>query len=321
MKDLNAIILITGGTGFAGSHLVEALQKKGYKNIHVTTYDLRETYINQLLSPENIHQLDLTNQKATEELLSQLQPNQIYHLAATASVGNSFDQIKQTLDNNLTLQLNLFDAVKKHIPDTKILAVGSALEYETHNLEANQKISENTPFNPASPYALSKIMQDMISYLYGQTYNLNVVRVRPFNHIGERQAPGFVVSDFANQIVSIEQGQQSEIKVGNLEAIRDFTDVKDITAGYILLMNLGVVGEVYNLGSGVGYTIQKVLDILTSFSHQEIKIEIDQNKFRPLDVKSVIADNEKVKELGWQPTIKLEDTLERVLNWHRSNPL
>lgn len=315
---LTKTILITGGTGFAGSHLVEALLERGYQNIHVTTFDLRETYVGQLLPPNHIHTLDLTDKDSTHALLQQLQPEHIYHLAAAAAVGKSFDVTKKTLDNNLHLQLNLFDAIKKQSSQARILAVGSALEYDTLSSEKNEKFSELSPLGPSSPYALSKILQDMLAFLYFQSHKLNIVRVRPFNHIGERQALGFVVSDFAKQIIAIENGTQSEIRVGNLDAVRDFTDVKDISQGYILLMEKGTVGEVYNLGSARGYSIQEILDTLIKFSSKTIEVVVDQEKFRPLDVASVIADNEKIKKLGWEPVIPITDTLKRVLEWHRN---
>lgn len=312
-------ILITGGTGFAGSHLVEALISRDENDIHVTTYDLRETFVSSILRAENIHQVDLSDKDQTFSLIENLKPDHIYHLASISSVDKSFEDIKRILDVNSAIQLNLLEAVREYCPESKILAIGSALEYDTLSLDSDQKISENFQLGPNSPYALSKITQDMMTHLYCHTYKLNIVRVRPFNHIGERQAPGFVVADFARQIVKIENGEDTEIRVGNLDAIRDFTDVKDICNGYILLMEKGKIGEVYNLGSGKGYKIQEILDVLAQKSTSEIKIVIDPEKFRPLDVESVIADNEKVKLLGWQPQIKIEDTLDRILNYYRKN--
>lgn len=311
-------ILITGGTGFAGSHLVEALLESGEKNIHVTTYDLRESYVQTLLPENQIHQLDLTDKEKTFEVLQKVRPNQIYHLAATAAVGSSFHNTKKILDNNIELQLNLLDAVKEYAPKAKILAVGSALEYDTDQIKNGESLSENTPLGPSSPYALSKILQDMLSHLYAHTHNLSIVRVRPFNHIGERQAPGFVVADFTKQIVEIENDRQSEIRVGNLKAIRDFTDVKDIVQGYITLMKHGKIRQVYNLGSSQGYSIQEILDMLVDMAKKPIPVEIDQEKFRPIDVETVIADNKKMQLLGWKPTITLKDSLKRILNWQRT---
>lgn len=308
------VILITGGTGFVGSHLVEELIAQQYKNIHVTNISSHGGYVANLLAPNQIHQVDLTNQQATFELIEKLQATQIYHLAATAAVGSSYEAEKETLENNLVLQLNLLHAVKQFTPKAKILAIGSALVYQPQD----KPLDENTPLGPVNPYAVSKVIQDMLAYNYQQTHHLNIIRVRPFNHIGERQAPGFVIADFASQIVKIEQGLQDKIMVGNLNSIRDFSDVKDIVKAYILLMNQGEIGETYNLGSGRGYSIQAMLEMLISLAQVKIKVEVDPQKFRPLDTAQIIADNHKVKTLGWQETKDIKPTLARILNFYRN---
>lgn len=313
-----ANILITGGTGFVGSHLVEYLLSKNISKdiIHVTTFGNQKTFVHSLLPIENIHALDLTDQTATDEIISKIEPHQIYHLAATAAVGSSFDQAKKTLQNNMDIQLSLLNSIKKHIPESRTLAIGSALEYD---VSSEQPIDENTNLAPISPYAVSKVMQDMLAISYFHLHKLDIVRVRPFNHFGERQTPGFVLADFAKQIAQIEQGKQEEISVGNLAAIRDFTDVKDVVKAYFLLMNKGNSGEVYNVGSGQGTSITQLLDWLIEASTSDIKITIDQDRFRPIDIKSIIADNTKMKSLGWNTEINIKDTLIRTLNWWRKN--
>lgn len=286
-----------------------------YSNPHFFTC-WGETFVSTLLPEKNIHQLDLTDTQATTSLLKKLQPTHIFHLAATAVVGGSFDELKKTVENNFNIQLNLLEAVKQHSPQARVLSIGSALEYQTGVTET---FSESTPLGPSSPYAFSKVLQDMLSYMYSQTEKLDIIRVRPFNHIGERQAPGFVVSDFAQQIVRIEQGNQTSIQVGNLEAVRDFTDVKDICQAYILLMDKGTAGEVYNIGSGRGISIQSLLDQLIALSETQVIVETDPEKFRPVDVKTVIAESSKIQKLGWKPKIALENTLERVLEYYRNS--
>lgn len=313
----NEIILITGGTGFAGSHLVEALIQKGYNNIHVTSLSASGGFVELLLPPQHIHQLDLTHEKPVFSLIEKLQPTQIYHLAATAAVGSSFSAENETLNNNLNLQLNLLHAVLKFAPKCKILAIGSALEYQPQD----QPLKETDPLGPVNPYAVSKVIQDMLAFSYAKTHHLQIIQVRPFNHIGERQNIGFVVADFASQIVKIEQGKQDKIMVGNLGSIRDFSDVKDISQGYILLMEKGSIGEIYNLGSGRGYSIQEILDMLIGLAKKTIKVEVDPVKFRPLDTAKVIADNSKIKKLGWQPTANIKKTLARILDFYRQNSL
>lgn len=315
-------ILITGGTGFVGSHLVELLHEQGYKNIHVTTYSEKPGLVNSLLPATQIHQLDLTDQEKTFALIGEIKPDQIYHLASLAAVGKSFDNTKVVLDNNTQLQLNILEAVKKLTPQARLLVIGSAMAYDLkHDYpdHSNQAITETYPLGPASPYAVSKAMQDLLAYSYLQSFGLRIVRARPFNHIGERQTADFAVASFAKQIVAIENNQQPKLQVGNLTAIRDFTDVKDMVKAYQLLMEKGVIGEAYNIGSEQGYTIQDILDKLIDLSKVKIKVEKDPARIRPSDIAVAVADATKIKSLGWKPEIKIEETLARIINDWRSN--
>lgn len=314
-------ILITGGTGFAGSHLVEHLLSLGQTNVHVTSFGGQAGYVGSLLPADQIHQLDLTDHVAVNQVIQKIQPTQIYHLASTATVGASFDQAQKILDNHLHLQLNLLEAVRLHAPKARILAIGSALEYDTTPTQPPQQhliIDEAHALGPVSPYAVSKTLQSHLAYFYARTHHLDVVLTRPFNHIGERQAPGFVVADFAKQIVEIERGERSEILVGNLAAERDFTDVKDMVKAYALLMSRGQTSEVYNIGSARAYSIQQILEWLKAAATVPISVTIDPKKFRPLDIHSIIADNGKVLKLGWQPTTDIQPTVQRILAWWRT---
>lgn len=310
-------ILITGGTGFAGSHLVEALLAKGETNIHVTNFGNRPSFVTNLLPADQIHSLDLTDGLAVTNLLTSLKPEQIYHLAATAAVGNSFDHAQKIIDDHSRLQINLLEAVRKQNIKTRILAIGSALEYDTTPIAPHLVIDENYPIGPVSPYAVSKTLQTLLALAAVRTHHLDIVMARPFNHIGERQGLGFVVADFAAQIVRIEQGLQTGISVGNLAAERDFTDVRDMVQGYIILMNQGKTGQIYNLGSNKAYAIQMILNWLIEAAKIQISVTVDPNKFRPLDIHSIIADNDKVCSLGWQPTENIKPTVLRILDWWR----
>lgn len=312
-------ILITGGTGFAGSHLVEALFEQGYENIHVTTYSGENKILAEKIGPDNVHKVDLTNKEDAAKLIKETQPDQIYHLAALAFVGKSFDQADKVLDNNIALQQNLLLAVRDYCKNSRLLVVGSAEEYGVSVSEDEIPVNENHPFRPINPYAVSKITQDMLSYSYHISYKLDLVTVRPFNHIGERQSTDFAIPAFSKQIVAIENGDQTELKVGDLSTVRDFTDVKDMVNAYILVMNKGISGEVYNLGSGVGVKMSDMVDMLSKLSTKEIKIVVDESRLRPHDIPKMIADNTKIKKLGWSPSIPLKETLERIVFWHREN--
>jgi GDP-4-dehydro-6-deoxy-D-mannose reductase len=312
-------ILITGGTGFAGSHLVEALVKQGYQDIHVTSFSGSNDLIANLIGSENIHVVDLTNAQATANLISYLKPDQIYHLAALAFVGKSFDEADKVLTNNIAVQQTVLLAVRDHVPHARLLVVGSAEEYGVSLSEDEIPVDENHLFRPINPYAVSKITQDMLAFSYYISYGLNLVRVRPFNHIGERQTTDFAIPAFTKQIVAIERGEQSELKVGDLSTIRDFTDVKDMVKAYILVMNKGKTGEVYNIGSGIGIQMSEVVDKLIKLSKQEIKVVRDESRIRPHDIPKMIANNTKIKTLGWQAEITIDETLLRIINWYRNN--
>lgn len=309
-------ILITGGTGFAGSHLVEALLAAGQTNIHVTSFSGEAGYVGTLLSHSSIHACDLTNYEQTANLLRDLQPDQIYHLASFAVVGSSFEKANEVISNNVTLQLSILEAMKRFAPKARLLSIGSADSYEP----STHPRKETDPLRPSNPYAVSKMTQELLSDSYARRHNLDVVLVRPFNHLGERQTPQFVIASFAHQIAAIEKGQQFELQVGNLTAIRDFTDVQDVVKAYILLMESGKSGEVYNIGSGKGIQISDVLELLTKVAHANIPIVHDPSRVRPIDVPYVVADISKISALGWHPTIPLLQTLERVLNYWRTQP-
>ena len=314
--NLTDTILVTGGNGFAGSHLIELLKQEGFQDIQATVYS-RDDAISDFLTRDKIHRLDLTDQQATQDLIAKVRPKMIFHLAALAVVGKSFANIQPTILNNLKLQLSLLEAVKENAPQAKILIIGSGMEYDLINYQTDRGIREDHPLGPASPYGVAKVAQDLLALSYFYSYKLAIVRARPFNHIGERQTADFAVASFAKQIALIEKGDQKEVRVGNLSAVRDFTDVKDICRAYLLLMEKGRNGEVYNIGSGKGVSVQFVLDQLISLADRPIPVVIDQNRLRPSDIKKAVANNQKIRDLGWAPKIALTETLKRILNYWR----
>jgi len=173
---------------------------------------------------------------------------------------------------------------------------------------------------PTNPYAVSKIAQDFLGLQYFLSYGLKIVRVRPFNHIGPRQSPRFVVPSFAKQIAEIEKGKKENIlHVGNLSSRRDFTDVRDMVAAYLLSLEKGDLGDVYNIGSGVSRQISKMLDMLLSLSSKKIDVEIDKSLFRPKDDPELVCDKSKfTKQTGWEPKIEIEKTLKDTLDYYRN---
>jgi GDP-4-dehydro-6-deoxy-D-mannose reductase len=310
-------ILVTGGTGFAGSHLIEELLAAGYKNIYSTTFSAPNSE-EQLLASDHYVQVDLSQAEAKKAIFNQIKPDWVFHLAAFAYVGKSFDKARELFSNNINLQLNVLDAIKESVPAARVLTIGSAEEYGMTDASL-EKIDESVPLNPVNPYAVSKVTQDLLAQSYFFSYKLNIVRARPFNHIGTRQTGDFAVPAFAKQIVAIEQGKQKTLQVGSLDAIRDFTSVKDMVRAYILLMEKGEVGQVYNIGSGVGVQIKTIVDQLIGLSTVPIQIETDPSRIRPLDVPGLIADNRKIGSLGWKPNVSIETELHNVLEeWRKA---
>ena len=307
-----ASILITGGAGFVGSHLVELLINQGFNNVYLTYHHFLPEQIKLLIKPEHCFSLDLTDKLAVAKLLKIVKPDYLFHLASTAITFASFDDPFAVFANNLKLDSNLLSSLKKFSPKSRCLWVGSGMEYQLNNQNTLKKIDENFPLGPSSPYGVAKVASDLLALSYHQSFFLPIVRVRPFNHCGERQSLGFVIPDFMEQILKIKQQQLANIQVGNLNIIRDFTDVKDVVRAYLLLMQKGKEGEVYNLGVGVGVSIKKILDLLMKVFQIDCRIVIDSKKIRKNEVKQIIVDNCKLVQLGWKPEIKIEETIQRI---------
>lgn len=314
-------VLITGITGFAGGYLAEHL-------ISADKYRVSGTYLTEdslrnvigIKNKLNLIKADLSKEENVFKIVKDVSPDIIFHLAALTSPADSFKNPTVTLTNNISLQINLLEAVVKYsLLNTKILIVSSADIYGRVAKE-NLPIGEETPLIPTSPYSVSKIAQDFLGFTYFLTYRLKIVRVRPFNHIGPRQSPNFVVSSFAKQIAEIEKGKREAIlHVGDLETRRDFTNVKDMVRAYVLAIEMGKYGEAYNIGSGTSYKISDILSKLVSMSKSSIKIEKNENLLRPNDNPDLVCDASKfIKLTGWKPQIPIEITLKETLDYWRN---
>ncbi len=310
--------LITGVTGFAGSHLAEYLLANTDLEIWGTDISSNERNIARFKDDLHFVGGDISEPEVASTILAQAQADLVFHLAAQAFVPLSWRDPWQTIANNIRAQLNILQAMVNSGDSPRVLIVGSADEYGMITPD-ELPITEATPLRPYSPYAVSKIAQDMLGYQYCASHSLPVVRVRPFNHIGPRQSPAFVTSDFAKQVAEIEAGSRKpQILVGNLEAKRDFTDVQDMVRGYHLALERGEVGEVYNLGAERAYSIREILDMLLHMSKEEIEVVPDPDRLRPSDVPVVISDCSKFRQqTGWQATISLRDSLRDILEYWR----
>ncbi|HEM61099.1 MAG TPA: SDR family oxidoreductase [Chloroflexi bacterium] len=310
--------LITGVTGFAGSHLAEYLVANTDLEVWGTDISSNDRNIAAIRGRVHLVVGDMSDPVVTAEILSKAEPDYIFHLAAQAFVPLSWSDPWQTMANNVRAQLNILQVLADSGARPRVLVVGSADEYGMIRPD-ELPVGESAPLRPYSPYAVSKIAQDMLGYQYFASHGMAVVRVRPFNHIGARQSPSFVTSDFAKQIAEIEQGlREPLLAVGNLDAERDFTDVRDMVRAYHLALEEGEWGEVYNLGAERAYSIQKVLDMLLTMSEAEIEIVQDASRLRPSDVPVVVSDCRKFrKRTGWSATIDLQDSLAAVLDYWR----
>jgi len=313
-------VLITGITGFVGKHLAEHLiSKKSYEITGTYRSESGLVTLDALKGQVVLKQLDLNDTSAVESLILSEQPDYIFHLAAQASPAKSFSSPVETLTNNIISEFSVLNVVKKHnMQEIRILIVSTGEIYGAV-MPSDIPVDELTPMRPVSPYAVSKITQDYLALQYHLAYKLDTVRLRPFNHIGPGQKTGYVVSDFAKQIAEIEKGKQEPvISVGNLVAKRDFTDVRDMVKAYEQAMRLGESGDAYNLGSGHSRKIDDILQTLLSLSSEKITVNIDQSRFRPIDVPEIVCDCHKFHKLtGWKPEIPFERTLQDILDYWR----
>ena len=261
----------------------------------------------------------LTDLSALKDLFHEARPDFVFHLAAQTFVPASWEDPWSTFENNVRGQLNVLLAALAMDAYPRVLVVGSSEEYGVVALE-DLPIGESSPLKPHNPYAVSKVAQDMLGYQYYVSHNLPIVRVRPFNHIGPGQSPAFVASAFAKQIAEAEAGLgEPVLHVGNLEARRDFSDVRDIVRGYYLAISKGEPGEVYNLGAERSYTIRELLDGLVASSKIALRVELDPARLRPSDMPEVIADCRKFRsQTGWHAEIPLQRSLADVLGYWRS---
>lgn len=318
-------ILITGVTGFVGSHLVEFLLKNVPEaNIYgLLRWRSPLDNIKHIIKNVNLVYGDLTDIQSIHECIKRSKPDYIAHLAAQSYVPYSFTCPSATIDTNCHGTCNLFEAIKdqRGVIDPVVLACSSSEVYG--QVEANEiPIKETNPFRPASPYAVSKVCEDMLGWQYFTSWNMKIMRSRLFSHTGPRRGSVFAESSFAKQIAEIEADtQEPVVHVGNLDSIRTFMDVRDAVRAYWLLVNKCKPGEVYNIGGSETMSVGDMLNKLISMSTvKNIRIEVDPSRLRPSDVTLQIPDCSKFKSItNWEPNIKFDETLHDLLNFWRSH--
>jgi GDP-4-dehydro-6-deoxy-D-mannose reductase len=309
--------LITGISGFVGSYLTEYLLETTDWKVAGTVFGPYSN-IASLCDRLELYPAELSRLDVMTFILEQAQPDVIFHLAAQPLVSASWSDPWGTLETNIHVQLNVLEGVARVKPDCRVLVVGSGEEYGLVSPK-DLPVDEDTPLRPLSPYAVSKVAQDLLGLQYHLTHHLHVVRARPFNHIGPRQRVGFVAPDFASQVAAAELDMRSPtIEVGNLAVRRDFCDVRDVVRAYVMLITHGEPGQVYNVGSGKSHSIQEVLDTLLAMSQVPIQVRLDPKRVRPSDVPEVVCDATRIRErTGWQTTLSFEQSLQDILEYWR----
>lgn len=300
--------LITGSSGFVGPYLRQELEANGYE---VTGLDLKAS--------KGTIAADLLDADSLREIVSREQPDALFHLAGQSNVAHSWKMPQKTFEINVIGAINIMEAVRAAAPGCRILLVGSSDVYGNLGA-AGQSVDESTAARPMTPYGVSKKAQEEMAAVYARAYGLNICVTRSFNHGGAGQAKGFLIPDFASGIAAVERGEAASLRVGNLEARRDFTHVRDIVRAYRLIAERGRCGEVYNVGSGVAHSAREVLEMLRSMARCEIPIEQDPDKMRPSDTPVIRCDHGKLTEdTGWEPAEPFETILRETLEFYRAS--
>lgn len=304
--------LITGVNGFVGKYFVECLQS------HEPSADILGIDITDNTSINNIkyQKLDLCNTSEVDELINKYVPDYIVHLAAMSSVAQSWQEPAKCFLNNTSAFLNIAETVRLQGLNTRILSVGSSEEYGIYN----EPMQEIFNLHPKSPYSVARLSQEYLSKLYVDRFGTDIVMTRSFNHIGPRQSDRFVIASFIKQLVAISRGAENKMMVGNLDVIRDFTDVRDVVEAYYLILQKGQMRDVYNVCSGQGFKLRELLETAARLLNIKPNIIIDEARVRPNDMLRVVGDNTKLKtQLGWQQKYTLAETLQDIIDYWKEN--
>lgn len=299
--------LITGSSGFIGSHLTAELEANGYE---VVCCDLKET--------KDTVEMDIMNPEMIQSVLEKHQPDVIINMAGQANVGLSWKKPQLTVQLHTVGLINILETVRAVNPKIRVIAVGSSDEYGNLK-EIGANVTEDIPVKPITPYAISKQAQELFAQLYARSYGMDICMIRLFNLGGPGQSKGYIISDFSSGIAEVEAGKKEYMSVGNLESARDFTHVKDACRAVRLIAERGHSGEVYNISSGVTHKAQEVLDKLVAMAKVPIEVRQDPARMRPSDTPVVCGNHDKLTaHTGWQPELGLDQILADALNYWRA---
>ncbi len=311
-------VVVTGVAGFAGSHLAELLLAKGYRVYGILAPGERLDNIRHIKNDLTLDRFDITKPARVDSYLRKIKPRYLFHLAAFASVGQSFRKERLTYDVNFTGSLNVFESAVGLTKLKRLVFIGSSECYGIFS-PSGKLLTESQPLNPVSPYGISKAAGEFLAAYYARQYRLPVVIGRAFNHTGPRQSETFVVPSFCKQIAAIEAGHGRPVmKVGDLSVRRDLSDVRDVVGGYYLMAVRGKPGEVYQFSSGKAVAIKSVLEKLLHLSPVNIKVDTDTSRFRKADIPVLRGSNKKAyNQLQWRTQYRLQDTLHDTLEYWR----
>jgi GDP-4-dehydro-6-deoxy-D-mannose reductase len=311
-------LLVTGVTGFVGTHLVELLLQE---REDVEIYGVVRRGVERVSLPQRVQKIEaeIEHPASVDAVFDVVRPDAVVHLAAQSSVHQSWLDPDGTLRTNLHGTLHVLEALRRRGQKPPMLVVGSADEYGEAEA-ARLPLREDCPLRPNSPYAVSKVAQGYLALQYALSFRLPVVRTRTFPHTGPGRGESFAESSFAKQLAEIERGLRAPVlEVGNLDAVRDFTDVRDVLRAYWLLMERGQPGEIYNVCSGRGLRIGDLLDLLIRISGRDIEVRVDPQKVRKAEIPEVIGDRSRITAAtGWEPDVPLERTLGFLLDGWRA---
>ena len=305
---------VTGLTGFVGPHLARMLVGKGCDVVGLGFRNENAGHAQSLPEGVSVLNADVRDYAGLRQILEDTRPDHVYHLAAISNVVTSFKGPRLTYDVNVGGTLNLFEALREIDIRPRIVHVSTAHVYRS--IETESGLNEESPVRLLTPYGTSKFMCEALATQYVEAYGFQTMNVRPFNHVGPGQPTGFVCSDFARQIAAIKLGQAEPVlHVGNLAPVRDFTDVRDTVEAYWIIATQGVAGQPYNVSSGSPLSMQQIVTMLCDLGGVQVRIEVDQKKFRPIETLRLFGDSSKIRALGWKPRIKFERTLKDILDY------
>jgi GDP-4-dehydro-6-deoxy-D-mannose reductase len=297
-------VLVTGAGGFVGRHLCEHLAANADQAISIGWPASEASGAGKAV--------DVTNSDDVREAVQAAKPDAIVHLAGLSSVAASHREPSRTFGVNALGAVHLLAAVQQIVPRARVLLVGSSEMYGA--IEPGTRADEDAPLRPVSPYASSKVAAEVAGFQFHRGRNLAVISARPFNHVGRGQRTDFVVPSFAAQIAAIRGGAVPVLRVGNLEAVRDFSHVSDVVEAYRLLLHRGEPGQAYNVCSGVGRSIRMIVQRMIELAGVEARIEVDPARFRPSELPHLVGDPTKLQSLGWKPSRSLDDALRDALH-------